>query len=65
MVLLRNNIALARILLMSELVYLIKQCDYNLVKLSVLHSIPDVYQVYYMLDACDQLNVLDSSAYIH
>ena len=38
-------------LLASELVYSFKQCDYNLVNSSLLHSMLNLYLVYCMLDA--------------
>ena len=57
----RDNVALAHVLLMSELIYPIEQCDYNLVNMSVLHSMLDVYRVYYMRN---RFEVLESSAYI-
>ena len=43
---LKDNITFVRILLTSELIYLIEQHDYNLVNSSVLHSTLDVYRVY-------------------
>ena len=46
MVPLRDNVELTHILLASELIYSIKRYNYNLVNLSVLHSVLDVYQVY-------------------
>ena len=56
-VLLKENVTFVRILLMSELIYLIEQHDYNLVNSSVIHSMLNVYRVYYMLNAHDRLDV--------